>query len=224
MALTFGSWLPVRVYATTLAMQGDSKTVTRQTFERAAQAMLQSLAPEPHAPHAAHHAHLLSRYAGRPSMRVLVAGFGAATMMRQFADDGAAPVGLDYSHSALMWLRRQSHAPLVCADIRRLPFARSTFDAIYADALLGHVARGDFDETVRGIRDALRPGGVLGVRLKLGEREGLERHKSGQGQVWRTYWSQTEFIERLYALDFDLRHEQDITAAQQVFLILRREY
>ena len=77
---------------------------------------------------------------------------------------------------------------------------------------------------MRGIRDALRPGGVLGVRLKLGEGEGLQAHKSGKGQVWRTYWSQKDFIERLYALDFDLRHEQDITAAQQVFLILRREY
>lgn len=202
----------------------DAAHMTRQTYERAAQAMLDALAPRPPAPYASHHAHLISRYVGRPSMRALVMGFGAATMMRQFAEDGAAPVGLDFSHSALMRLRRQTHAPLVCADIRRLPFARSNFDAIYADALLGHVARSEFDETVRGIRDALRPGGVLGVRLKLGEREGLEPHKGGQGQVWRTYWSQKEFIERLYALDFDLRHEQDITPAQQVFLILRREY
>lgn len=202
----------------------DASNITRQTYERAAQAMLDALAPKPLAPYASHHAHLISRFAGRPSMRALTMGFGAATMIRQFADDGAAPVGLDFSPSALMWLRRQTHAPLVCADIRRLPFARSNFDAIYADALLGHIARSEFDETVRGIRDALRPGGVLGVRLKLGEGEGLHSHKSGKGQVWRTYWSQKDFIERLYALDFDLRHEQVITAAQQVFLILRREY
>jgi len=202
----------------------DVANITRQTYERAAQAMLDALAPKPLAPYAAHHAHLISRFAGRPSMRALVMGYGAATMIRQFAEDGASPVGLDFSHSALMWLRRQTHSPLVCADVRRLPFARSNFDAIYCDAILGHVARSEFDETVRGIRDALRPGGVLGVRLKLGEGEGMQSHKGGKGQVWRTYWSQTEFIERLYALDFDLRHEQDVTAAQQVFLILRREY
>ena len=107
-------------------------------------------------------------------MRALVMGFGAATMIRQFSEDGAYVVGLDYSIAALKWLKRQTTAQLVCADIRRLPFARSNFDAIYCDALLGHIARSEFDETVRGIRDALRPGGVLGVRLKLGEGEGLQ--------------------------------------------------
>ena len=202
----------------------DATNITRQTYERAAQALLDNLAPEPPSPHARHHAHLISRFAGRPSMRALVMGFGAATMIRQFSEDGAYVVGLDYSRAALKWLKRQTTAQLVCADIRHLSFARSNFDAIYCDALLGHVSRIEFDETVRGIRDALRPGGVLGVRLKLGESEGLQMHKGGKGQVWRTYWSQRDFIERLYALDFDLRHEQDITAAQQVFLILRREY
>ncbi|GIK53873.1 MAG: hypothetical protein BroJett014_28460 [Planctomycetota bacterium] len=198
--------------------------ITRRTYERAAAALLNQFDPRP-AAGLAHQARLLYQYVGRPSIRCLVMGGTAAALLHELGEQGAYAAGMDYSRSALAHFRREAPlAPLVCADMRQLPFARSAFDAIFVDALLGHVERREFDDTVRGLRDALRPGGVLGVRLKIGSGEGLETHKSGAGKVWRGYWQPSEFIERLYALDFDLRHEQDVLPGRQTFLILRREY
>lgn len=198
--------------------------ITRQTYERAAAALLNQFDPRP-AAGLTHQARLLYQYVGRPSIRCLVMGGTAAALLHELGEQGAYAVGMDFSRVALSHLRKEAPlAPLVCADMRHLPFTRSGFDAIFADALLGHIERREFDDTVRGLRDALRPGGVLGVRLKIGSGEGLETHKSGAGKVWRGYWQPSEFIERLYALDFDLRHEQDVLPGRQTFLILRREY
>lgn len=203
----------------------DPAEITRKTYERAAQALLDELEPRPESPHAKHHAHILARLTGRPSMRAVVMGSAAPVMLREFNDQGAVAIGLDYSKAALrVWQRELQGTSLVCANLQRLPFAKSSLDALYADALLGHIARRDFEETVRGIRDALRPGGVLGVRLKLGEGERLENHKQVPGQVWRSYWTMPEFVNSLNLLDFDVRHEQQMANGRSVFLVLRREY
>ena len=106
----------------------------------------------------------------RPGMSVLDVGCGPGSITLGFAE-AVAPgevVGVDFQSSQVAQAQAASdargmrNARFEVADAYQLPFPDSSFDAVFAHAVLWHLR-----EPVRAlaeIRRVLRPGGIVGVR------------------------------------------------------------
>ena len=97
----------------------------------------------------------------RPGLRVLDLGTGAGRHTRAFAAAGAWCVGLDLSATLLRRAREITPAPLVRADMRRLPFRHGSFDlAVNLFTSFGYFAHdGEHAAVVAGAARTLRSGG-----------------------------------------------------------------
>jgi SAM-dependent methyltransferase len=103
--------------------------------------------------------HQLGDVAG---LRVLDYGCGHAMAAVILARRGAQVTAFDLSAGYLAEARRRAEANkiplrLVQADGERLPFADSSFDRIWGNAVLHHL---DLDRAASELRRVLRPGGV----------------------------------------------------------------
>jgi SAM-dependent methyltransferase len=86
-------------------------------------------------------------------------------------EEGAEVVGLDISRVVAFRARRNArsngHAPaLLRADIRELPFADGSFDAVYTMGTIEHID--EYKDAIQEVHRVLRPGGraVIGVPHK----------------------------------------------------------
>jgi SAM-dependent methyltransferase len=108
----------------------------------------------------AHGRRTAERWAGfllphlRPGMRLLDLGCGPGSITAGLAG-GLTAVGVDIAPVAI------ESVPVAAADAAALPFPDSRFDALYANALLQHVA--DPLAVLREARRVARPGAVIGV-------------------------------------------------------------
>ena len=87
------------------------------------------------------------------------------------ADQGAESYGLDLSHVVAHQARRNTRSAgqpvrLMRADIRELPFADGTFDAVYTMGTIEHID--EYVLAIDEVRRVLRPGGlaIIGVPHK----------------------------------------------------------
>lgn len=100
--------------------------------------------------------------------RVLEAGCGIGTDGAQFAEAGAAYIGLDASAPALA-LARQRFAldglagEFVRGSVTTLPFADATFDLVFSHGVIHHVV--DTDRAVEEFCRVLKPGGTVLVMV-----------------------------------------------------------
>jgi SAM-dependent methyltransferase len=90
----------------------------------------------------------------RPGMRLLDLGCGPGSITSELAA-GLSAVGVDLDPLAI------EAVPVAAADAAALPFPDACFDALYANALLQHVA--DPLAVLREARRVARPGAVIGV-------------------------------------------------------------
>jgi SAM-dependent methyltransferase len=99
----------------------------------------------------------------RPGLRVLDLGAGAGRHTRVLTAAGAWCVALDLSAPLLQRARQTTTAPLVRADMRRLPFRAGSFDlAVNLFTSFGYFAQdAEHAAVVAGVAQALRPGGHL---------------------------------------------------------------
>jgi SAM-dependent methyltransferase len=99
----------------------------------------------------------------RPGLRVLDLGAGAGRHTRVLTAAGAWCVALDLSAPLLRRARQNTSAPLVRADMRRLPFRRHSFDlAVNLFTSFGYFAHdAEHAAVVAGVARTLRPGGYL---------------------------------------------------------------
>jgi SAM-dependent methyltransferase len=99
----------------------------------------------------------------RAGLRVLDIGAGAGRHARALVAAGASCVGLDLSAALLRRARQTTTAPLVRADMRRLPFRPRSFDLAVnlftSFGYFGHDA--EHAAVVEGMARTLRPGGYL---------------------------------------------------------------
>jgi SAM-dependent methyltransferase len=108
----------------------------------------------------AHERRTAERWAGfllphlRPGMRLLDLGCGPGSITAGLAD-GRRVVGVDLDPA------RIGGVPVAAADAAALPFPDTCFDALYANALLQHVA--DPPAVLREARRVACPGAVIGV-------------------------------------------------------------
>jgi len=102
-------------------------------------------------------------------MRLLDAGCGPGSITVGLAE-AVAPaevVGIDVNPDAIAAAHRMaadravSNVRFEVADIHAMPFSADSFDAVFVHAVLQHVP--DATRTLRHLRRALVPGGVIGI-------------------------------------------------------------
>ncbi len=97
----------------------------------------------------------------KPGARVLDGGCGRGDKVFALRRAGFDAVGLDFAPRTV----RAVHAavpdlPIVCGDVRRLPFGDESFDGYWSLGVIEHFY-GGYGRILREIRRVLRPGGTL---------------------------------------------------------------
>ena len=97
--------------------------------------------------------------------RVLDAGCGTGAAMFNFLSGYGRVTGLDLSPIALGFCRLRGSAPLACANVSSLPFARSSFDLVTSFDVLYIRTVPDVSAALKEFARILLPGGHLLLRL-----------------------------------------------------------
>lgn len=109
----------------------------------------------------------------KPAHRVLNLGSGTGRehrLIQHAVGPLGMAVGVDLAPVMLRLAQRRTGAPLIRADIRRLPLIDGVFDRIYSSYLLDLIPLGDLPFVLAELRHALRPGGrAVLVSLTEGE-------------------------------------------------------
>ncbi|MGH7701879.1 MAG: class I SAM-dependent methyltransferase [Gemmatimonadales bacterium] len=97
----------------------------------------------------------------RPGWKVLDLACGAGRHLLALADSGAQPIGLDLSPSLLARAHETTRAPLVRADLRRLPVRRGTMDlTVNLFTSFGYFETDEeHAEAMSGMLATVKPGG-----------------------------------------------------------------
>ncbi|MHC4820247.1 MAG: class I SAM-dependent methyltransferase [Planctomycetota bacterium] len=112
--------------------------------------------------------------------RVLDLACGAGRHLRALLAEGCEAIGIDLSRDLLREAREHGPAPVACADMRALPFANETFEAVVSFfSSFGYFAdQADDAAVLAEVRRVLRPGGGFLLDLMDPEtvRNGLVPH------------------------------------------------
>src|SRR5579872_1610900 len=82
--------------------------------------------------------------------KVLDAGCAAGRDCRMLSEQGYAVTGIDLSKKLLALAKKQNTSlNFLLADIRALPFADHTFDAVWANAVIHHLVKKDIEKALR---------------------------------------------------------------------------
>jgi SAM-dependent methyltransferase len=104
--------------------------------------------------------------AGRKLSRVLEAGCGTGYMARALAARYGWPLfPVDLGWEGLAYARAMGLPRLAQCDIAALPFPDGAFDAVISLDVLVHFRRGEEDRAMGELARALRPGGLLVLRV-----------------------------------------------------------
>lgn len=200
----------------------DPVAITFQTFDRIAAAELVNPQPPEEDPQwRSRVEHLLLR-TGRPLPRVVVLGRNLALVCRQIDQLGGSAVGVDGGANVIALAHhRYPSGEFLLGDLRKLPVESNAFDCAWTSTVFAHIPRATVAEALVSVHAALRPGGLLHVRLPLGDFEGFEQ--TSHGMVYRVRWDAGQFSQAVSALDFSLL-ESEALADDELGMIFRREY
>ena len=123
----------------------------------------------------------------RPGTKVLDAGCGSGRDTRIIKDKGFEVKGSDLSEGLLAVAKRTNpDIEFLTADIRKIPADDTSFDAIWSNAVLHHLQKGQMHDAIAEFNRLLVPGGILCVRTKQGEGN-LETHESSVSNEKRDF-------------------------------------
>jgi len=127
---------------------------------------------------------------------VLDVGCGPAQVSRYLLDHGRTAIGIDLAAGMLAAAARLvPSARLVAADLLALPFRPVSCAGAVASYSLHHLPRARFGAALAGLREVLRPGGVLVVITHGGDgEEWLDRP---EGRIVLSRYSPDELVGRL---------------------------
>ena len=124
----------------------------------------------------------MERFAGRlgPGSRVLDVGCGPGRDAAWLAELGFDAGGIDLSMEMLQEGRRRGvTAPLIQADMRRLPFRKGSLDGLWVCASLLHVPKAEVDAVLRELSRVVYPGHIA-VAVKKGQGERWVEDENGR--------------------------------------------
>jgi SAM-dependent methyltransferase len=104
---------------------------------------------------------LLTRIEGEPPFTILDFGCGPGRDLRTFASRGHEAIGLEGAAAFVAMARESSGCEVWRQDFLRLALPPSSFDGVFANASLFHVPSAALPRVLTGLRDALKPRGVL---------------------------------------------------------------
>jgi SAM-dependent methyltransferase len=147
--------------------------------------------------HTKAHSYVLKHSGIQNGDRVLEIASGSGEMLRHLANinpDGVT-IGLDLSPKMAAGAQkrvREEHpgtsAHCGAVDVRSLPFADASFDAVVCCYLIELLGREDIYRTLQEVRRVLRPGGRFSL-VVIGQNRTLFRHAYRVGaSIVRAYW------------------------------------
>jgi SAM-dependent methyltransferase len=128
--------------------------------------------------------------------RVLDLGCGSGLDAPALSQAGRRVVGLDVSRRLLQSARGQASIAgrLLQGDLRALPFADASFDGVWADGSMHHVARGEVQAAIREVARVLKVGGGFMASVERGDGQGLRDHLDGiEGPRWYARYEPDEW-------------------------------
>lgn len=200
----------------------DAVAITLQTYGRLAEQQLAiPLQPlDPQAGKARVESFLLRT--GRPLPRVVVMGAEVALRCRQVDECGGTATAIDGSVAVIQLARRlYPQGEFLPGDARALPVDANSFDGAWTESVFMHVPRAEVARAMGSVHGALRPGGLLYVRLALGDDEGFE--DTPLGPIFRARWDAAKFEQVMNSLDFTLQISEPLPG-NEAGMTFRREY
>lgn len=130
---------------------------------------------------------------------VLDLGCGTGRDLYELDAAGYDMVGYDLSPGMLEVAAGLFDGPLICGDMRDMPFQPGGFDAVWAAASLLHLPAADVAPTLASIATILRSEGIAYLTVKTGEGEAVDGH----GRFY-SYWTPTQFDDLVEAAGFEI--------------------
>lgn len=154
---------------------------------------------------------LIDMLAPKPGERVLDVGCGDGVLTEQIMNLGCDVIGADAS-PAMVEAAKARGVNAQVMDGHQLPFC-DTFDAVFSNAALHWMVKPD--EALRGIRQALRPGGRLVA--EFGGKGNLTNVLAGLHKVLKSYGCDPMTIQPWY---FPTAEEYRARLEQQGFQVI----
>jgi len=126
-----------------------------------------------------------------PKDTVLIVGCGTGRDLLVLQDKDYHCLGVDSSKGMLgEAVRRGIISPLIHSDILKLPLIDSSFDGILCDSALQHIAKKNILELKEKFLNALKIGGILLLRLRLGSGKTFVTHDDIGNRYYTSYQMQ----------------------------------
>jgi SAM-dependent methyltransferase len=134
---------------------------------------------------------------------VLDAGCGPGRDCELLSQDGLLAIGIDKSSGLLREAKKNTSAPLIFGDIRRLPFGDRTFSGVWSCASLVHLSAEQASKAIAEFHRVLRPGGTMFLSVREGH--GVEPRPEASGRFrWFHLYSSSTVARLLSHAGFDI--------------------
>jgi SAM-dependent methyltransferase len=120
-------------------------------------------------------------------------GCAAGRDAKIFTLHGSRVLGIDATKRFLVAARKNvPQAMFKYLDVRKMRFPKNTFHAIWANAVLLHLAKNEIPRVLHVFRQILKPDGVVHIRVKRGRGESMvaESLSGGQGRFFSFFSKQ----------------------------------
>lgn len=144
-----------------------------------------------------------------PGGKILDVGCAYGRDLRIFADMGFEVVGIDFSQSLIDKAQvLVPEAELHCMDMNNFTSEPDSFDGIWACASLLHLRSKDMRPMLEKFYQALKPGGVLYVGVKIAQESGegyVVDQRYGNVEKFYKYFSEDEIKSLLQEAGFAIK-------------------
>jgi len=122
--------------------------------------------------------------------KVLDVGCAGGRDSKKFVQKGFKVIGIDLADVFLKEARKiVTQAKFIKMDLMKLKFPKNYFDAIWANAVLLHIAKNDMSKALKGFYRVLKRSGKLHIRVKKGTGEKYvdERLSAGEKRFFNFF-------------------------------------